>query len=124
MFRAADPDLAAADDIRVALAPREGADARRVCAALGFGDSEGLQSQGARRNLRQPAPLLFFAAVTQQRAHRVHSGMSGRAIRSRAMDFLENRNRGAKSEAGSAKAFRDQHAQKPSCVSACTNSVG
>ena len=47
MFGAADPDLLAVDDVAVALAPREGADARRVGAAGRLGDAERLQPEFA-----------------------------------------------------------------------------
>ena len=53
MFGAADPDLLAVDDISVALAPGESADARRVGAAGRFGDAEGLQAQLAAGDPRQ-----------------------------------------------------------------------
>ena len=47
MFGAADPDLLAVDDVAVALAPREGADAGRIGAAGRLGDAERLQAEFA-----------------------------------------------------------------------------
>ena len=112
MFGAADPDLLAVDDVAVALAPREGADARRIGAAGRLGDAERLQAQCAGGDLRQISGLLLGAAVPQHRAHRVHLRVAGGAIAARAMDLLEDRRRGAQAQSRPAIFLGNQDGEK------------
>jgi hypothetical protein len=95
MLGARNPDFAAADDIIVAVPLGEGRYARSICARVGLGDAEGLQAQFAAGDARQIFRLLRVAAVPQQRAHRVHLGVAGRAIAARTMHLVENRHGGA-----------------------------
>ena len=111
MFGAADPDFLPVDDVAIALAPGEGADARGVGAAGRFGDAESLQTQLARGDLRQILRLLLGASVPQHGAHRVHLRVTGRAVAAGAMDFLEDRGRGAEPQSRAAEFLRDQHGE-------------
>ena len=90
VFRPGNPDFLAIDHIVIAIAHRPGANAGGIRAAVGLGDTKGLQPQRTRGHLRQVALLLGFAAVAQQGAHGVHLGMTGTAVAAAAVDFLQD----------------------------------
>ena len=108
MLGARNPDFAAVDDITVAVPLGEGRYARSICARVGLGDAKGLQAQLAGGDARQIFRLLRVAAVPQQRAHRVHLGVAGRAVAAGSVHLIENGHGGAQSEAGAAKFLGDQ----------------
>ena len=107
------PDLLAVDDVVVAFAHRGRAQVEGVRARCRLGDAEGLQPQLAGRDLRQPARLLRRAAVPQHRAHRVHLGVTGRAIATRRLDLLHDGGRRRHGQAAAAVFLRDQRGQEP-----------
>ncbi len=111
MLGAADPQLAAIDDVVLALAPGEGRDAGGVGSAVRLGHREGLQAQRARGDLGQPAVLLRRRAMPQQRAHHVYLGVAGRAVGARAVDLLQHRRGGRERCAAAAVRLRYQHGE-------------
>jgi hypothetical protein len=92
MFGAADPDFLAVDDIVVALAPGESADARGIGACSRLGYAEGLKPQVSRSNMGQIARLLLGLSMAQDGTHGVHLGMRGPATAAAAVHFFEDRN--------------------------------
>src|SRR5271169_6314325 len=112
MLRARGPDFLAVDDVVVvALAPRGGAQRERVGARGRLGDAEGLQAQFAAGDLWQILLLLRGAAVPQDRAHRIHLRVAGRAIAAGGVHLLEDGGGRADAEPAAAEFFRDQRGE-------------
>jgi len=85
------PDLLAIDDVVIiAFAPCSRAQGKRIGAGGRLGDAERLQTQLAARDQRQVAFFLRVAAMPQNRAHRVHLRVTGGAIATGGVHFLEN----------------------------------
>ena len=92
MLGARGPDLLPVDDVMVvALAPRRGAQRKRVGARRRLGDAEGLQAQFAAGDLRQIALFLRGAAVPQDRAHGVHLRVAGGAVAAGGVHLFQDR---------------------------------
>ena len=108
MLDARDPDLLAVDDVAVALLHRCRLDLGGVGASGGFGHAHGLQSQFARRDLRQVLLLLRFGAVAQQRAHVVHLAVAGTRVAACTIDLFHDHGSLGESEARAAVRLRDQ----------------
>ena len=111
MLRARDEDLLPVDDVAVAASHRRRLDARGLGAGLGLGHAERLEAQLAFGDLRQIAPLLLVAAVTKQRAHRVHLRVRGRGVAAGCVDLLDDQRRLCHTETGAAVLGRDQRAE-------------
>ena len=112
MLGARRPDLLAVDDVVIAVAHRRGAQAERVGAGGRLGDAEGLQAQFAARDAGQVARLLFGAAVTQQRAHRVHLRVAGGAVAAGRLDLFHDGDGRAHGQPAAAVLFGDQGGEK------------
>ena len=93
MFRPTGPDLLAPKNEVVAFAARGGLEGRRVRAARGFRDAKSLQPKTAGRDLGKVATFLGLGAVSQDRPHCVHLGVTGAAVATPALDFLQHRGR-------------------------------
>ena len=87
---ARDEHLLAVHDVPIALADRRGLKLRRIGARVRLGDAERLESQRARRNLRQVLALLRLGAVPQHGPHDVHLGVAGTGVPPRVVDRLED----------------------------------
>ena len=111
VLRAGNPDLLAANDVRVAFADGHGFHLRRVGSGRRLADAERLKTQLARGDARQKRALLRKRPVPQQRPHRVHLRVARARIRAAAIHFLENDGGFADTEARSAVLFRDERRQ-------------
>src|SRR6202142_1476526 len=112
MLGARRPEFLSVDDVViVALAPRRGAQRERVGARGRLGDAEGLQAQFAAGDLGQISLLLFGIAMPQDRSHRVHLRVAGRAIAAGGVHFLEDRGGRADAKAAAAEFLRDQRGE-------------
>ena len=101
-------DFLAVDDEAITLLAGEGRDPRCVAPRFRFRDRHRLESQASRRDLRQVAPFLGLAAMSQKRAHRVHLGMAGRPVPAGGIDLLEDEARLDNPKPGSAVLSGDQ----------------
>ena len=90
LFGARDEDFLTVDDVFAAASDRACLQPRGFRSGIRFRHGKGLQPQFAARDFWQIAPLLFFAAVTKQRAHRVHLRVAGETITRRVVDLFED----------------------------------
>ncbi len=106
-----DKYLLPVDDVFVSLAHGPGLQAGSIGAGIGFGDSEGLQSQLAASDLRQIAALLLVGAVAEHRPHGVHLRMRCPGVAAGTIDLLQNDGGFHHAKTGAVILFRNQSGQ-------------
>src|SRR5581483_777726 len=104
-------DLAAVDDVLVALLNGARLEAGRLRPGVRLGDAEGLQAQLAAGDGRQIGLLLILGAVLEDRAHGVHLGVGGGGIAAGVIDLLQDDGRLGDAQAGALVLGRDERAQ-------------
>ena len=105
------PDLLAVDDVATWHLARECLDRQRVGARVGLGHAEGLQPQATVGDARERRALLRFAAMAQDRRHRVHLRMAVHRATAVLVDLLQDQAGVEQRQPGAAVFLGNQRSQ-------------